>query len=408
MRSDLEYRDHLIRSQPVLAARTVPVAAAHGLVLAGDVRSVHPIPLFDNSAMDGYAVHAADVAGASEAAPVTLPVVGDIPAGATAPTTVPRGSAARIMTGGPMPAGADAVVQVELTDAGTDRVQVHGASEPGRFVRRAGGDLAAGDVVARAGTRLTARALASIVSAGHGQVLAHPLPRVAVIATGSELRGPGEACGFGQIPNSNSTLVAACLAPVATTVDLGFVPDEASALRELLDAVSTRDETGEPRFDAVVLSGGVSVGAYDVVKEVLAPEPDMWFGPVAMQPGKPQGSGTYRGVSVFALPGNPVSVYVSTQMLVRPALRALAGAGAELPHFADVPAGADWATPPGRAQYLPARIEHGTAVPATAGGSGSHLVGTLARATGLVRVPAEVEAVRAGDVVQYWQDGDQL
>src|SRR5699024_9617159 len=133
----------------------------------------------------------------------------------------------------------------------------------------------------------------------------------------SELRAPGEPCGFGQIPNSNSTLVAACLAGIAEVTDLGAVHDEPSALREVLDAVPKR-------FDAIVLTGGVSVGAYDVVKEVLAPEEGMWFGPVAMQPGKPQGSGTYRGVAVFALPGNPVSVYVSTQMLVAPALRRLA------------------------------------------------------------------------------------
>lgn len=407
MRSDLEYQAHLVEAARPLPARRVPVADAHGLVLAEPVRSVHPIPLFDNSSMDGYAVHAADVAAAGEEHPVTLPVIGDVPAGATSPLTVPTGSAARIMTGGPMPGGADAVVQVELTDAGTAEVRIHGANPPGQFVRRAGEDLAAGDVVVEAGTRLTARALAAVVAAGHAEVVARPRPRVGVIATGSELRAPGEPCGFGQIPNSNSTLVSACLAGIADVVDLGAVTDEPGALRELLDVVTNSDESGEARFDAVVLTGGVSVGAYDVVKEVLAPEAGMWFGRVAMQPGKPQGSGTFRGVHVFALPGNPVSVYVSTQMLVAPALRRLAGQADVLPVFTELRAGAGWRTPPGRTQYLPARIEDGAAVPATTGGSGSHLVGTLARASGLVRVPAEVEQVRSGDVVQYWQDGDQ-
>lgn len=398
MKTDAQYRAELIAHQQPLPPTRVPLAQALGCITAEPVLSRHPIPLFDNSAMDGYAVLATDVAAASPTAPVTLPVVTDIPAGRTSPTRIGPGQAARIMTGAPMPAGADGVVPVELTDGGTERVRI--VAPAGDHVRAAGGDLPARGEITGAGVRLSARHLAAIASGGHSQVLVHPLPRVAVIATGSELRSPGEELTFGQIPNSNSTLIAASLSGRAHVQDLGTVPDEAPELRGALENLEA---------DAVILTGGVSVGAYDVVKELLAAEPGMWFGPVAMQPGKPQGFGHHRGMSVFTLPGNPVSVYVSLHMLVRPALDRLAGAPEPGVTFTAARAAAEWRCPPGRVQYMPVRISARTGgeievVPASHGGSGSHLVGTLARAEGLARVEADVEQVRPGDLVEFWEE----
>lgn len=393
-----DYLAELLAHQPTLPPVTLPLSETLGHVTAEPVLAKHPIPLFDNSSMDGYAVHASDVARASSQTPVSLPVLGDIPAGATTRMHVPEGSAARIMTGAPTPTGADRIVPVEETDGGTSVVQI--IADGGDFIRPAGADVRVGDTVIEAGVRITARHIASAASAGHGHLLVHPKPRVAVVATGSELRAPGESLEFGQIPNSNSGLIAASLAGEAHVLDLGMVPDDPDALRELLTSVDA---------DAVILTGGVSVGAYDVVKELLAAEPGMWFGPVAMQPGKPQGFGSYHGMRVFTLPGNPVSVYVSLHMLVRPALARMSGAAHVHPRLSPAVAGEGWRCPPGRVQFIPVRIsgsagEAVSVVPASPGGSGSHLIGTLARADGLVRVAADVTEVRAGDSVRFWEE----
>lgn len=393
-----EYISELLAFQRQLPAREVPLAEALGAVTAEPVHSRHPIPLFDNSSMDGYAVHRSDVAGASITNPVMLPVIGDIPAGATTQIDVPVGSVARIMTGAPTPTGADWIVPVEQTNGGTETVEIFG--DGADFIRREGVDLLAGEEVIPAGTRLTARHIASAASAGHGHLNVRPRPRVAVIATGSELKAPGEPLEFGQIPNSNSALIVASLAGEADAHDYGSVPDDPGALRERLDSLEA---------DAVILTGGVSVGAYDVVKELLAREPGMWFGPVAMQPGKPQGYGSYRGMSVFTLPGNPVSVYVSLHVLVRPALARMSGAQNALPRFRPARAAMGWGCPPGRAQFIPVRIAESSGEtievePASAGGSGSHLIGTLARAHGIARVEANIDRVEAGDSVLFWEE----
>lgn len=393
-----DYLAELLAHQQLLRPLTLPLSETLGTVTATPVRTRHPIPLFDNSSMDGYAVHFADVQGASATSPVALPVIGDIPAGATEQSHVPLGTAARIMTGAPTPTGADWVVPVEESDGGVQQVHIFGAG--GDYIRRAGADLVAGDEIIPAGTRITPRHIASAASGGHGELTVFPRPRVAVISTGTELRAPGEPLGFGQIPNSNSSLIAASLADEAEALDCGMVPDDPAALKEVLTNI---------RADAVILTGGVSVGAYDVVKELLAAEPGMWFGAVAMQPGKPQGYGTYRGMNVFTLPGNPVSVYVSLHMLVRPALARSAGQRDVLPRFIPARAAEGWACPPGRVQFIPVRVTGTTedsvlVAPASAGGSGSHLIGTLARADGLVRVPAETDIVNAGDPVLFWEE----
>lgn len=378
--------------------RRLPLDEAGGCVLAEDVTSRTPIPLFDNSAMDGYAVHRADLAGASEVRPVELAVVADLPAGTSERPLIRRGTVARIMTGAPLPDGVDAIVPVERTDGGTTTVLIRQYPEPAAHIRRAGDDMAAGSLVVRRETHLTARHVSAAAAAGHGTLLVHRRPRVAVIATGTELVPPGEPTAWGQIPDSNSYLLAQSVSEAGgVAVRIGAVPDDEAQLAQILATVS-------PDVDAVLLSGGVSVGAYDVVKAVLAPLETMHFGTVLMQPGKPQGWGRLAdGTLVFALPGNPVSAYVSFEVFVKPALRRLAGhldVAADR-HVATVSEG--WRSPPGREQFMPVIVERkGSTVyarPAARRGSGSHLVGGLASSDGLARVPADVVEVFDGDEV---------
>lgn len=397
--SAADYRERLLAQVRRTRVRPVALRQAAGHVLAEDVHARVTIPPFDNSAMDGYAVRAGDVATATVDAPVVLPVADDIPAGRTDRLTLAPGTAARIMTGAPMPDGADTVVQVEATDGGTVRVSITEPRETGTHVRRAGDDLAVGDLVLRAGTRLTARHLGAVAAAGLGELPVHTRPQVAVLSTGSELVPAGESLDFGQIHDSNSHVLAASAAEAGCeVVHVGSVADDEDELRDTLARIS-------PQVDAIILSGGVSVGAYDVVKAVLAPLSSMWFGPVAMQPGKPQGSGTLEdGTLVITLPGNPVSVYVSFEVFVRSALRRLAGETEVAPRFLPARAAVDWGSPAGREQYMPVTIDHAGVTPlvhpASRRGSGSHLVGGLAGADGLARVAAEVTQVRVGDELE--------
>ncbi|MDM8084619.1 molybdopterin molybdotransferase MoeA [Cellulomonas cellasea] len=395
--------DHLAEVLALVAALppvSVPLDDALGLVLAQDVTAPEALPRFANSAMDGYAVRAHDVAGASVEHPVTLPVVLDLPAGADAQTAIAPGTAARIMTGAPVPPGADAIVPVEATDAGVQTVVITAPATLGAHVRRAGEDVAAGAVVLAAGEELTPYRIAAIASVGRAEVLAHRRPRVLLMSTGSELVVPGEAMRHGQIPDSNSYLLAAAArAAGASVVRLGAVPDDADALRAALGA-------DRPEVDLVITSGGVSQGAYDVVKEVLIGLPQMRFVPVAMQPGKPQGLGRLEdGTPVLALPGNPVSAFVSFEAFGRPALLALRGLTGAALHRPRVRARVTegWSSPRGREQHIPVVLtegEHGLeARPAANRGSGSHLVASLALADGLAIVPRDVTAVGVGDEV---------
>ncbi|SDK87534.1 molybdopterin molybdochelatase [Cryobacterium psychrotolerans] len=403
-RSVAEQQGAVLATVAPLPPARVTLDEARGLVLAEDIRSATDIPPFDNSAMDGYAVRRVDVQQASAAAPVTLPVIADLAAGTADNPRIGAGQVARIMTGAPMPDGADAVVPIEDTDRGTDTVTIVRAPAPSAHLRRAGEDVRAGDTVLVAGVRMGPTRLAAAASAGAGTVSAHPAPRVAVISTGSELVPPGQATGRGQIPDSNSFLLAAAVAEAGgVPVRLGSVADDEDALRELLAAQAGL-------VDAFVLSGGVSVGAYDVVKAVLAPLGTMRFGPVRMQPGKPQGFGRWMpgpdgspGPVIFALPGNPVSAYVSFEVFVRPALRRMQG-HTDLHRPTVTATVADgWTSPSGRAQYMPVTVERDDALTrvrrATSGGSGSHLVAGLGQATGLAIVPEDVTLVAAGDLV---------
>lgn len=393
-----------------LAAVNVGVDQAVGHVLVEDVVAPAALPRWDNSGMDGFAVRRQDVLGASPDTPVTLEVLADLPAGTAETPEVRPGTAARIMTGAPVPPGADAVVPVELTDALEPQLRGEAPSavvrilqEPalGAHVRRAGEDVSVGDLVLAAGTLLGPAQVAAAAAVGHGEVTVRRRPRVAVMSTGSELVPPGEPLRRGQIPDTNSYLLAELVrAAGGTPIRLGAVPDDALELRGTLDRLESDG------VDAIITSGGVSMGAFDVVKEVLRDEPGMAFVQVPMQPGKPQGLGRLRGgTPMFALPGNPVSSFVSFEVFVRPALLRMRGlTEVERPRITCV-AAEGWNGPPGRTQYIPVRFVPGAdavprVVPSARGGSGSHLVASLARCEGLAVVDAATTRVEAGDRVR--------
>jgi molybdopterin molybdotransferase len=381
-----------------LPAIEVQLEETPGLVLARDVVAPADLPRWDNSSMDGYAVRWADVALASAQAPVSLAVLADLPAGSSARPVLGPGSAARIMTGAMLPVGADAVVPVEHTDAGLERVLVSQAPEPGAYIRRAGGDVRAGTTILTAGTVLGPVHVAAAAAAGCDHLPVHRRPRVAVLSTGSELVEPGTELELGQIPDSNSFLLAAAVRECGgEAVRIGVVPDVAASLRAVFDEL-------DGTVDLVITSGGVSKGAYDVVKEVLEPEPGMSFVEVAMQPGKPQGIGRLaHGTPVFALPGNPVSVLVSFEVFVRAAVLRLCGrTDIDRHHYTGVVMDG-WRNRTGRTQFMPITFESEESAmqcrirSAGPGGSESHLVASLARAEGLAVVEAGVEVVRSGD-----------
>ncbi|NBM18148.1 gephyrin-like molybdotransferase Glp [Streptomyces sp. GC420] len=393
---------------------------AQGCVLVEDVTVPVALPPFDNSSMDGYAVRVADVAGAGPGFPAVLTVVGDVAAGSGGELTVGPGEAARIMTGAPLPPGAEAVVPVEWTDGGTGagpadamtpyssapegaggEVRVHRPVEPRAHVRAKGSDVQAGDLALRAGTVLGPPQIGLLAAIGRAAVKARPRPRVVVLSTGSELVQPGGELGPGQIYDSNSfALTAAARDAGALAYRVGAVTDDAETLRATI-------EDQLIRADLLVTTGGVSVGAYDVVKEALShvgdedePGSGVDFRRLAMQPGKPQGFGSIGPdhTPLLALPGNPVSSYVSFELFVRPVIRALMGlrdlhrptVRARL--HADKPL----SSPAGKRQFLRGTYDEAAGIAAPVGGAGSHLVAALARADALIVVPEDTTTVEPG------------
>ncbi|WP_020575960.1 gephyrin-like molybdotransferase Glp [Actinopolymorpha alba] len=372
---------------------------AHGSALCEDVVAGFDLPLFDNSAMDGYAVRFEDVASATETNPVVLPVVGDVPAGGTETHALAPGLALRIMTGAPIPHGADTVIPVEWTDGGVAKVAINHAPGDNRFIRRRGEDVVAGQLLVRAGTHLDAKQLAVLASVGRDEVWVRPRPRVVVLSTGSELREPGEQLGEGTIYDANSfALAAAAREAGAIAYRVGVVPDdEREFIRVLEDQLV--------RADVVVTSGGVSVGAYDIVKQVLSRLGTVEFTQVAMQPGMPQGFGVVGEDStpIFTLPGNPVSAYVSFQVFVLPAIRKMLGVTPYILPTVMATATSGWRSSVGRRQY--ARVEYavgedGRARVTPVSGPGSHLVAGLARANALAVIPEGVHEVPEGATLE--------
>jgi molybdopterin molybdotransferase len=374
---------------------------AQGCVLAEDVTSEVALPGFRNSAMDGYAVHAADVAAASQTAAVSLPVVHDIAAGSTQVLRLQPGQSMRIMTGAPMPDGADAVVPVERTDGGLTTVVVSASVSVGQHVREAGNDVVAGDLVMRDGTRLQPRHIALLAAVGTGRVRVTPKPRVVVISTGDELIEPGARPGFGQVVDSNGLMLHAAVRALDCIPErVGCVPDNAATFRSTI-------EEKLAGADAVITTGGVSMGAYDTVKEVLSTVGTMRFDKVAMQPGMPQGFGVLGEdeTPVFTLPGNPVSAMVSFEVFVAPALRLMAGRPQQETSMVSAVAAHDWDAPAAKMQFARVVLSRAASdggpgyTASIAGPQGSHALGSLAAANALAVIPAEVTLVRAGDQV---------
>lgn len=396
-RTVAEHRDAILAATTPLTPVRVSITDAWGRTTVEPVVATLEIPAFDNSAMDGYAVRTGDGA-------VPRTVVADIPAGVAPGASIGPGEAARIMTGAPLPAGADAIVPHEQTAepfrdvAPGSVIHLDAAPTPGAHIRGRGDDVSVGDAVVAAGERLGALQRSAAAAAGAASVLVRPAPRVVVIASGDELVAPGEPVGPGQIPESNGLLLDGLVrAADGVVTELIRVGDDPAVLRRVL----ARVEADAP--DAIVLTGGASVGAYEVVREVLEPT-GVQFLTVAMQPGKPQGHGAIGGIPVFCLPGNPVSVAVSFEAFVRPALLQMQGRRDVLRPVVRLRVSNGWRTPPAREQFMPVAIDRSdpaawTVRPATAGGSGSHRAGALALAEAWAVVPASVDEVAAGDAV---------
>ncbi len=366
-----------------------PLSECLGLALAEDLTASIPLPPFHNSAMDGYAVRVEDLAGAGTDSAVALLVDEDVPAGRVDNPPLRPGTAHRIMTGAQMPPGADAVVPVELTDGGTEQVRIQREPRPGANVRRAGDDVASGTVVLTAGTSLGASQIGVAAAVGVAELAVHRPPRVLVLSTGSELVAPGIALQPGQIYESNGSMLAAAVRHAGAEARLlRFVPDDVAEFQAEL----------EPHLadtDLVLTSGGVSAGAYEVVKDAFEGQ-GVEFRQVAVQPGMPQGAGTYRDVAVVTLPGNPVSSMVSFEVFVRSALRGCGGhrARERVRVRASATEAAD--SPDGKRQFRRGRFDPDSGSVSWAGGPGSHLLAAMATADCLVDLPAATTRVEAG------------
>jgi molybdopterin molybdotransferase len=388
-----EHLERILATVKVIAPFELGVLDAQGCVLAADVAARGSLPGFTNSAMDGYAVHAPDVATASAHPPVVLPVVNDIAAGNTKALSLATGQTMRIMTGAPMPHGADAVVPVEATDGGVVKVQIRESRSAGAHVREVGEDVEAGNVVLHRGTLLGPGQIALLAAAGISRVRVVPRPRVVIVSTGDELVEVGRTPGFGQIVDSNSVMLTAAVTAVgATPFRVGGVPDDARTLLDTLEGQLVR-------ADVIITTGGVSMGAFDTVKEVLSRVGTVQFDKVAMRPGMPQGFGVLGEdkVPVFTLPGNPVSALVSFHVFVAPALRAMAGRPEPSypPGYVPAVAAEPFRSVPGKMEFVRVVLDDDRA--RLAGGQGSHMLGALAAADALAVIPADVSEVAAGD-----------
>lgn len=378
---------------------TVELAEGLGLAVAREVASPISTPPFDNSAMDGFAVRAMDLASV----PAVLAVTGDIAAGSAASKPLMLGTTHRIMTGAPIPSGADAVVRVEWTDAGTNDsgatdpagsiVRVNRSVEVGTAIRRKGGDVHVGQVVAAVGDEITPARLGLLASVGIARVAAHRAVRVAVLSTGDELHPLGRPLPPGGIYDSNSYLIAAAVrAAGAQVVVAASMTDDVAAAQSVL-------ERSAVQVDLVITTGGISAGAYEVVKQALAHKPEVTFHSLAVRPGRPQGLGMIGQTPVVALPGNPVSALVSFELFARPAIRALGGhINLDRPMWS-MALGEVVQRLPDRCSYLLGRCEPGSGIAYPTDRTESHLLSALAVANCLIVVPQGDEEIDVGDPI---------
>jgi molybdopterin molybdotransferase len=372
----------------------VPIERAAGRVLAEPVAALVDLPPFASSAMDGYALRAADTADA----PTRLPIIARIAAGSPADRPLAPGEAMAISTGGAVPEGADAVVPLELVEESDEALDVPQPVAPGANVRDRGGDVSAGDIVLEPGARLGPAQVAALAAAGVSEVQCTKRPRVGILVTGSELRQPGEPLGPGQIYESNGLLLATALQLAgAVPAQLGVVADEADEHERAME----RALLG---FDMLITSGGASVGPHDLVRATQAKlRVEELFWGVSVKPGKPVAFGVRRDHLVFNLPGNPVSVLVTFELFVRPAVNALLGVPEPLPEYGTAILGAAVKRNPHRDEYVRAttRRQGDTVVVDPLPGRESHMIASAARADALVAVEAGAGELSAGEEIRY-------
>lgn len=393
-----QHLETILRGIGPLEPYDQPIIESLGLPLHEDFVSAYDLPRFDNSAMDGYAVRSQDVTDATRSSPVTLPVVGEIAAGSARPFAISAGTAVKIMTGAPIPRGADVVVPLEATDRGNARVVIYRGAPAGTCVRPRAADVKVGETVLAAGTVLGPREVGLLASLGAGRVKARPRPRVVIISTGTELREPGGHLEYDSIFDGNSFMLAAAVRSIgAIAYRVPPVGDNPKTFRRMLSDQLVR-------ADLVVTSGGISKGDHDVVKEALAPLGTVKFSEVAMQPGKPQGFGTVfdEQTPIITLPGNSVSAYVSFEVFVMPAIRRMMGLTPYRRPMVHAVLAADVQSPSGRRQYLRGFFEvtHRGAKVTPIEGAGSHLIGGLSKANALIVVGEDETALNMGDTVR--------
>jgi len=402
LRSMEDHRDYLLSCIEELPPFRQQILDVLDLSISEDITARISLPGFDNSAMDGYAVRAEDVEEATPETPVSLPVVGEVAAGQSAKHRLPPGTAMKIMTGAPVPPGADAIVPYEATNRGTDDVLVLAPSIQGQHIRRRGEDVTAGTQLYSAGDQLGPRDIGLLAAVGLDKVLVRPRPRVVVISTGSELVEPGSPLNSDEeIYDSNSYMLAAAARDAGAQVyRVGLVSDDPDQVKQLISDQLVR-------ADLILTTGGVSQGDYDIIKAVM---PDLGatdFAQVAMQPGKPQGFGLIGEgrVPMIMLPGNPVSAFVSFEAFARPVIRKLMGTTPYVRTAVRCTTLHAIKSMTGRKQFARGIVSlagNGSRQVELAGGHGSHLLGDLARANALVVLAEDTEFVATGDPVDVW------
>jgi molybdopterin molybdotransferase len=396
LRTVEEAREAILAKIAPLQPLELPLTESYGCVLARDVVAEVDIPAFASSAMDGFAVRSSDVLGATIATPVELRIAGRALIGQRPEGTVGGGEAVRIATGAPIPAGADTIVPIENCELAGDVVRILDAVSEGRHIRPAGEDARAGEPLVAAGRRLQAPELGLLATAGVSHPLVRPRPRVVVLSTGDELIPPTQAPEFGQIRDSNAYTLFASLR------EAGAVPMLAGIVRDDVDVLKETVLSHLVQADAFVSSGGVSVGERDVVKAAFFRRGELDFYKVAMQPGMPQGFGDIEGKPFFGLPGNPVSVFVSFEVFIRPAIMKMMGRRNLYRPEVSARLEEDITGPRGKMQFARVRVKRTRDgwVAAPTGARGSNLMATVARANGLAVIPAGVETSEAGSEVR--------
>lgn len=387
-----EARERILSHFQPLASEEIALTEALGRVLARDAIAGENLPAFANSAMDGYAILASDSAGASETTPRRLHLAGEVPAGRVYAGVVRPGEAVRILTGAPVPEGADAVLQQELTRVQGSTVELLAEAAPGNNIRYAGEDVRSGMLLVPAGAEIGPAEIALLAATGVHRITVARRPRVAILSTGDELAPLGTPLQPGQIHESNSPyLVAAVTRAGAIPIPLGIARDRADELRAKLAAAQ--------EADLLLTSGGVSVGDYDLVKQILAEQGNIAFWRVRMRPGKPVAFGMLGKTPLLGLPGNPVSAAVTLELFGRPAIRRMLGCTTILRPSVEVVLAEGEIHRADRQQYVRARLssQGGALMARTTGAQESHIISSLRGATALLVVDIGEGIVRAGD-----------